>query len=428
MPNDDDPNNPGGAVGAGMGGTAPPQVLLTKLSPDGGNTWTTDPNAPAQMAQRQQAAASTGPAGPWSGSASGGGKVWGDMGTGAKLSPLTYGQIWQGAQDPYRQQGLGAIQGMQGQMLQGYGPGGTSLAGLTSLGHAQNAQAATIDTGQSQNLMGGQVANINALNAAAQGQGPSVAAEVARQQGEANTRAQMATLGSQRGASNSALGIRAAQDSAAANRQGAAQNAALGRANEAMAARQQLGGALTSATGQAQSGAQAQAQLSQQAGLANAGAANQSILQQGSMDQQTKLANLNAQLQAGQLNDNEYNAYVQALMAQNQNDWGAQMNALTEMMNNSMQAEGIDRNQAIQSQQLQYGLTGAGISAGAAGVAGLLTAVSDRRAKTNVQPADRSIKSFLSKVGGGPLAKHALMGDEAEQGFSLLTGLTALAV
>jgi hypothetical protein len=311
--------------------------------------------------------------------------------------------------DPNRQQNMAAIGGMQAPPMQGYEAGGSSLAGLTTLAPVQNAHAATVDTGQSQNLMGGQVANINALNQQANGQGPSVAAEVAKQQAEQGQKAQMAALGSQRGAANSALGMRAAQDSAAQQHQAGAQNAVLGRAQEAQAARQQLTGALGGATQQAQQGAQAQAQLSQQAGMQNAQAANASTLQQGQMDVQTKTANLQAQLQAGQINANEYNAYVQALMAQNSNDWGAQMNAQGQLMSNNAQLQGIAAGVQTNAANNQMGLVGASIAGGAGVGAGALTAASDRGLKTDVRPATRGIKDFLSQYGESATAKFALM-------------------
>jgi hypothetical protein len=321
-------------------------------------------------------------------------------GVGDQRAPMSYAQYWNAFQDPNQQANRYAIEGMRQAGLKGYGANGdtSSLAGLTSLGHAQNAQAARIDTGQSQNLMGGQVANINALNAQAQGQGPSVAAETARQQAEANTKAQMAAIGSQRGAANSALGLRAAQDSAAQQRQQGAQNATMGRAQEAMAARQQLGGALSGATQQAQQGAQAQAQLSQQAGMQNAQAANQLTAQQGQLDVQTKLANLQAQVQAGQLNANEYNAYVQALLAQNNNDWGAQMNAMNSIMTNNAQIQGVYHGVTVGANNPDYALTSAGISGGAGLAAGALQA-SDKNLKVEIRSAERPIKDFMSQVG-----------------------------
>jgi hypothetical protein len=334
------------------------------------------------------------------------------QGMGSQNAAQSQGQFWNTFQDPNTRQNSSAIGGMLDQRLQGYGENGntSSLAGITTLGATHNANAANIDTGQSQNFMGGQVANINALNAQAQGQGPSVAAETARQQGEANTRAQMSVLGSQRGAANSALGQRAAQDSAAQQRQGTAQNAAMGRAQEAMSARQQLTGALGGATQQAQQGAQAQAGLSQQAGMANAAAANQSTLQQGSMDQQTALANMQARLQAGQINMQQYNAFVQATLSQNNNDWGARMNAANDLASNALQAQGIYHNGvAVAGPANSYGMTSAGIGAGASVLGAATTAASDVRLKTGIRSATRGIKDFLSQYGSG-VSALSLMG------------------
>jgi hypothetical protein len=366
-------------MGYGNGGTDPQYDLINRNSATNNPNWYTSSNA----------------------------------GIGADLggqSPMTYGQYWDTtSNDPNQQANQYAIEGMRGTYLDGYQKGGSSLAGLTTLGNTANAQAANIDTGQSQNLMGGQVQNINALNQQAQGLGPSVAAETAKQQGEANTKAQMAVLGSQRGASNSALGMRSAQDSAAQQQQGVAQNAAMGRAAEAQSARQQLTGALGGATQQAQQGAQAQAQLTQQAGMQNAQAQNQATMQQGQMDVQTKLANLQAQLQAGQLNENEYNAYVQATLAQNNNDWAARTNAANNLMNENTQLLGIKAGVGINAANNNMGLMGAGISAGAAGGAALLGAASDERLKTSIKSATRGIKDFLSQLGAGATSGFALM-------------------
>ena len=314
--------------------------------------------------------------------------------------------------DPMAQANYNAIAGMGSTMLQGYGAGGSSLAGITQLGNVTNANQANIATGQSNALLGGQVANINALNAEAQGQGPNPAAIAAQQQTQANIAANMAQVGSQRGSSNSALGLRqAAQQNATAQQQGV-QAAVQGQAAQELSAQQQLTGALSGTQGQVQQGAQAQAALTQQTALANAGAANASTLQQGTMNQQTSLANLSAQLQAGQINMNEYNAMVQAQMTQSNNDFAAQQNYGQLVTNENTQLQGVYGENAANISANNLGMTSAGIAGGAGVAAGALTAMSDRRVKKDVRSASRSIGDFLSQIAAGlPRTGFSLLGD-----------------
>lgn len=326
-------------------------------------------------------------------------------------APINQAQQAQAYVDPMAAANYASIAGMQGTMLQGYGPGGSSLAGITQLGGVTNANQANIATNQSNALLGGQVSNINALNAEAQGQGPNPAAIAAQQQTQANIAANMAEIGSQRGSSNSALGLRQAQEQNATAQQQGVQSAVQGQAAQELAAQQQLTGALSGTQGQVQQGAQAQAALTQQTALANQGAANASTLQQGTMSQQTALANLSAQLQAGQINMNEYNAMVQAQMTQSANDFSAQQNYAGLVTGENTTLQGVQRGVDENVNNNNLGMVSAGV-AGAAGVgAGALTAMSDRRVKTEIRPATRDIKSFLSQIAASmPRSGFALLG------------------
>ena len=360
--------------------------------------------APPQARPTDPGAGGPGTGGPGLGVGQGGNTE----GLGDKGGPITYGQLQGMYTDPNAAANNAAIQQGYGQTLQGYGPGGSSLAGLTQLGAVANANGAGIQTGQSNALLGGQLQNINQLNAQAQGQGPSVAQVQAQQQGQANVAAQMAMMGSQRGASNSALGQRAAAEQGAQANQQAVQAGVLGRTQEELAAQQQLTGALSGTQGQVMQGAQAQAGLNQQAGLQNAQAANTSTLQQGSMNQQAALANLQAQLQAGQINLNQYNAMLQAQLNQSNNQFAASQNLGSTLTNENTQLQGIQAGVGINSSNNALGLTGAGI-AGAAGLgAGALTAASDRMLKSDIRSAKRSIKEFLSQLPKSPTAGFAL--------------------
>lgn len=302
-----------------------------------------------------------------------------------------------------------AIQAGYGQTLSGYGHGGSSLAGITHLGATTQMNAAGIDQANSNNLLHGQLQDINALNMQAQGQGPSVAAEQAKQQSEANIAAQMGVIGSQRGGGNSALGLRQAQDQAAQSQQQAVQAGVMGRTQEEMAARQQLTGALQGTQAQAMQGAQAQAGMQQQANQQNAGAMNQANLQQGQMNQDVQLGNLQAQLQAGQIDINQYNNMLQAQLAQSNNQLTANMNFGGTLVNENTQLQGLQAGQAINSANNSMGLVGAGIGGLSTVGAGVLSAPkgSDRRLKTNVRPGDRSVKAFLASIAEAPSSGFA---------------------
>lgn len=315
-------------------------------------------------------------------------------------SPITIGQQASAFVDPYAAQNMAAIGQGYNNLLGGYQAGGSSLAGLTHLGAVTNANAAQIDQSQSNPLIQGQVSNINALNAQAQGQGPSVAEQQAKQLSEQNIAANMATIGSQRGSSNSALGLRAAQDAKAQANQQAVQAGALGRSQEALAARQQLTGALGGTTGQVQQGAQAQAALQQQPMLQNAQAANAAALQQGQLDQGTALANLQAQLAAGQINQAQYNAMLQAQMTQGTNDFGAAQNYVQMITGENTNEQALAQKQNIANTANSMGLQSAGIAGASTAVAGALSGIgkSDRRAKKDIRGASRDINDFLSQI------------------------------
>lgn len=283
------------------------------------------------------------------------------------------------------------------------------LAGLTTLGNTTNAQAPTINTAPSNALLTGQVSNINALNAQAQGQGPSPAMVAAQQAAQQNENATAALMGSQRAAGNPALNMRTALEQKATADQAAVQAGVAGKTQEELNAQQQLTGALQGATGQTQQGAQAQAGLTSTANLANSAAANAATLQQGSMAQQTALANLQSQLQTGQININEYNAQLQAMITQANNQLTSNQNYANLVTGENTQLYGIDKGVAIANNANQMGLAGAGIAGGAAIGAAGLQALSDITKKTNIRSGDRSIKEFLTKI-GKPTSQFNLMG------------------
>jgi hypothetical protein len=191
----------------------------------------------------------------------------------------------------------------------GLAQSGLQTAGLSQAGLA-NAGHTAIDTGAQNQLLGGQVANINQLNDQAHGIGPSVAALQAKQQGDQNVAQQMAMLGSQRGASNSSLGMRQAMHAKAVADQQAVQAGVQGRAAEALSAQQQLTGALGGTQGQVMQGAQAQAGLTQGVNLANQSAANQQMLQNAQFGNAQQLQNAQMGNQVGLANTGAANAQM----------------------------------------------------------------------------------------------------------------------
>ena len=346
------------------------------------------------------------------------------------LTNLQYAQLFSnrnGNVDPNNNIGSNIAGGFNLQNTQNFGNAPVNnvspLAGLTTLGKVANAPVTNagntnINTAVSNNLTSGQMQQINALNAQAQGQGPSLAAIQAQQTGQQNVANQMAMVGSQRGSANSALGMRAAGNATTAANQQAVQAAVQGRAAEELSAQQQLTGALGGAQGQVMGGAQAQAQLGQNINIANQNSANSiyasnaaqqnaAMSQQGSLAQQIALANQGVLQQTGlanlgqagttqTLNANEYNAMLQAQMTQASNQQTANENYATSTSNNALQAlANHDKTQQIATANMM-GLAGAGIAGGAAlGAAGI---ASDINLKTSVKSGTRSIKDFLSAI------------------------------
>lgn len=179
---------------------------------------------------------------------------------------------------------------------------GVTNAGGVGLGNAAqqgvvNAGNTTINTGQSNALLGGQVANINQLGQEAAGNGPSPAALQAQQTTQQNIANQMAAMSSQRGASNSALGLRSAMNATAAANQTGVQAAVQAKAAEQLAAQNQLTSALSGTQGQVMQGAQAQGTLDQNIALANAASGNAAAA--GNTSAQNAILNAQGQLSQG---------------------------------------------------------------------------------------------------------------------------------
>lgn len=312
------------------------------------------------------------------------GLLWGGS-TGTLTQPQTVQQQYQSFVDQNAPAESSAISGMPTNYQAPQGAAALSynspLAGLT-----------TINTAQSNPILQGQLQNINQLNQQAQGQGPSPATVAAQQQAANNLANTYALLSSQRGSASPALGMRAALEAKTQADQQAVNAATLGKTQEELNAQQQLTGALQGTQSQVQQGAQAQAQIAQQQLSSNQQVMQQLGMQDLANQQQTQLANLQAQLQSGQMNVNEYNDQVQALMAFSNNQLTANENYANLVANQNETLAGIQNKTATNNTNNMLGLVGAGI--GAAGTAAGLGLMSDKNLKTNIKPSN--LKSFLN--------------------------------
>lgn len=337
---------------------------------------------------------------------------------------------------------LGRAQNVQA--AQGQAALGTAInANQTQLGTAQNVNQANINR-QDEQFRNQQAGLANRLDAASQGQGPSVAASQLGQANAAATAQRMAAAASDRGFGNTA-----ATNRQLAYQQGAAQQAnaiasAQTRMQEQQAAQQALGNVLSSSRGQDIGVNTSQAQLGQQANLANQAAQNQFALQQAEMNQQTALqnaaagnqfglANQNALNQQSQLNQNSQNQFSLANQAVN-NQFALQNNQNQQQVNLANQAAqlqqmglndaqvramlgtnvgieqqvkanqqaynqlGVEQNTALQQlQQKAYNDAAQASSSLTGGILGGLAALSDEREKDNVSKVDDfDIDKFLN--------------------------------
>ena len=340
--------------------------------------------------------------------------------------------------------------------LGGAQTGQVAQSGNTAIVPAMMVNGATIDTSADNVTAAQQNTNINNLTAMSQGQGPNPAAVAAQQQAQAQIQANAALLGSQRGAANSSLGLRAAQINAAQANQNAAANTVSGTVAQEVNAQNALQPAISSARTANQNIATTQAGLVQNANLSdqgayntvagnqanltqannqnntaavnavnlsntgnvqaaqttNAGALNTANTTQAQMDQANALANLQTQFNQGQLNDQQYNTAVANLMTQTQqgvsNNVAAQQLLGSEQTSNADIAAKLNVNASNQN----LGVMGTALGAvgtvgstlvsalGGSGGAGAATQTSDKHLKKNIRSADRSIRSFLNAING----------------------------
>ena len=250
-------------------------------------------------------------------------------------------------------------------------------------------------------VQGTTVQELNAQNALTGAMGTA--------QGQVQQGAQaQASLAQQTALQNAAAGnTQQLQNAAAANQVGLAnmgaanqqmqQNAAFG--NTANLANASQANQIASQNAAAQNAAmQQQATLNQQANLANQG-----------VQQQTALANLGQLGTTQALNTNEYNAMLQAQMAQASNQSTMDANYANMVTQENTSLAGINNNVAMNSANNQMGMIGAGLQ-GIGGILGTAVAAgSDINLKTSIRPGARPIKDFLSKISSKQTHSFALM-------------------
>lgn len=248
---------------------------------------------------------------------------------------------------------------------------------------AQLGPAAQL-SGEQQDWRGRQSALADALQRQAAGEGPSAAGMQLQRGLEAARKQQLAQAAASSGA-NRALAQRTAAQNIGTMSQDASAQAAMLRAQEQQAAQQQLG----QLTGQARA---------QDIGVAgqDANLQQQAMLQQGAFNQQTNMANLQAQMQQQGMNDAMTQYYMSQGFTRDQaQQQAAAQQQMLEAQNYQAQlgalsgAYGSDK-------QMQGQMLGGLFSAGGAAVGGL--AKSDRNAKKRIKREAKKIDQMIRKL------------------------------
>lgn len=240
---------------------------------------------------------------------------------------------------------------------------------------SQAAQIGTMQEGQTSSARTDQAALIAQLQKMARGE-DSVAGQAAQQAATTGIANQQALMQSGRG--GAAAGRMAAQNAANIT-SGLAGTSAIARAQERQQAVGQLGGVLQGVRGQ-----------DENLSLANAQIQNQRTMQQAGFNQQTGLANQQANLQQQQLND-------QAWANANQ----MEMNQALANQQTAMQGYGADTQMSTVNQNTPsfWEKAGLGLISGGASVGSAALLASDRNLKENIQPvtdkdADELVKAL----------------------------------
>lgn len=240
----------------------------------------------------------------------------------------------------------------------------SAQAKAAQLGSMQNA-----NTTREDQFRGQQMGLADVLTRRAQGMGgPSLAEQQMRAGNDANMKAALSMAAGARGGSSPLAQKGVAQNLAGMNQQ-TNQQAMQMRAQEQMQAENSLGALLAQGRG-----------ADQNTALANQQWQNQGTMQQGQFNQQTNLANLQAQMNQRQLNDARQQAAWENMFGVGQANQRGQM----------------------QSDQINAGIAGANAAANAAMQGGLLNTAgglggaaimaSDKRAKKNISFGDEDGK------------------------------------
>lgn len=187
-------------------------------------------------------------------------------------------------------------------------------AGQTTLGAIERFGGAQLDTAQQAEWRARQQVLADLLGDRAAGRGgPSVAEQQLRMTTDRTLAQAMALQAGQRGAASSGLARADLANRAMETNQDANAQAAVLRAQEAQAAEQLLAQVAGQSRATDVDIAGQNAGFTQQAGLANMGAANQRTLAQGQMDQERELQNIKFRLEQAGLDDTQTRALAQLL-------------------------------------------------------------------------------------------------------------------
>lgn len=256
-----------------------------------------------------------------------------------------------------QQQGVREYAGAQTNMAPWAQSQGVSLGNANTFTAAQG-QSAGVNRGDL-GFRQSQATNIQALESAAAGRGPSLAEETLKQGTDRALKQQLAAAATTGG--NPALARRnAALQAAATQRQAGIDSVAL-RLQEQQAARSQLGGALDSARGQEIGVNTTDAGLTQQMALANLGARNQVGLANAGAQNQFALTQGQMDLQNNQLNANSLNQRNQFSAGLEQQAGLSNQAAFNEMLARNTQNQQQTNLQNLQSQLQTMGMNDAQI-------------------------------------------------------------------
>lgn len=298
-------------------------------------------------------------------------------------------------------------QGMKNML--GATTGAAPQMSAANVGPTSTYGGAQMDKGQYGQSWNAQWGLANQLGAMAQGNGPSMAQVQAQQSQQANLANQMAAMGGQRGAGNPALAAYQAQQLGAQGMQQAAQQAVQGRTQEEMQALQAQGQLYGNLNQQAQQFAGNQAQLQQQAMLASMNAINQGNQYQAGLYQQANQGNMQAQIAQNSMNAQQYDNYMSMLQQMNQAQYQAAMAQQAQQSSNYLTAAGINKDLAINQQNVDMNMMGAAAGGAAAVGSGIATAFSDKNVKKNILGADKELNKLLSDVYNSPRLKMLMI-------------------